>query len=42
MTHSERVEDYLDHIADAIERATEYMQSMENLAALEQKWLRAW
>ena len=35
MTHPDRVPDYLEHIADAIKRATEYMQSLENRAALE-------
>jgi uncharacterized protein with HEPN domain len=36
MTHPERVEDYLEHIADAIERATRYVENLENLQALEQ------
>jgi uncharacterized protein with HEPN domain len=36
MTHPERVEDYLEHIADAIERATRYVGNLENLQALEQ------
>lgn len=31
----ERVEDYLKHIAEAIERATRYLQSMPDLAAFE-------
>jgi hypothetical protein len=34
MTHPERVEDYLEHIADAIERATRYVGNLENLQAL--------
>jgi len=29
MTHPERVEDYLEHIADAIERATRYVGNLE-------------
>lgn len=33
MTHPERVEDYLEHIAQAIARATGYLQHTENLAA---------
>ncbi len=36
MTHPERVEDYLEHIAEAIERAIRYTGSLESLAALEQ------
>lgn len=36
MTHPERVEDYLEHIAAAIERATGYVQHLDNLEALEQ------
>lgn len=36
MSHSERVEDYLEHIAGAIERAIRYTERMESLAALEQ------
>lgn len=36
MSHPERVEDYLEHIAGAIERAIRYTESMESLAALEQ------
>jgi uncharacterized protein with HEPN domain len=31
----ERVEDYLKHIAEAIERATRYLQPVPDLAALE-------
>jgi uncharacterized protein with HEPN domain len=31
----ERVEDYLKHIAEAIERATRYLQSVSDLAELE-------
>jgi len=33
MKHPERVEDYLEHIAEAIERATAYLQSVPDLAA---------
>jgi uncharacterized protein with HEPN domain len=36
MTHPERVEDYLEHIADAIERAVRYVGNLANLQALEQ------
>jgi uncharacterized protein with HEPN domain len=36
MTHPERVEDYLEHIAQAITRATRYVESLDNAAALEQ------
>ncbi len=36
MTHPERVEDYLEHIAAAIERATGYVQHLDSLEALEQ------
>jgi uncharacterized protein with HEPN domain len=36
MTHPERVEDYLEHIADAIERAMRYVGNLENLQALEE------
>jgi uncharacterized protein with HEPN domain len=36
MTHPERVEDYLEHIADAIARAMRYVGDLENLQALEQ------
>lgn len=35
MSHPERVEDYLEHIADAIERAMRYIADLEDLAALE-------
>ena len=33
MKHPERVEDYLEHIAEAIERATGYLQPVPDLAA---------
>jgi uncharacterized protein with HEPN domain len=36
MKHPERVEDYLEHIAEAIERATNYLQPLKDLTALEQ------
>jgi uncharacterized protein with HEPN domain len=39
MTHPERVEDYLEHIADAIERAVRYVGNLESLQALEQNEL---
>lgn len=32
MSHPERVEDYLEHIADAIERAIRYVGSLKDLA----------
>jgi uncharacterized protein with HEPN domain len=35
MKHPERIEDYLEHIAEAINRATEYIQPLDNAAALE-------
>ena len=36
MKHPERVEDYLGHIAQAIERATSYVQRLPDRAAFEQ------
>ncbi len=36
MTHPERIEDYLEHIAQAIARATGYLQNTENLAAFQE------
>ena len=36
MKHPERVEDYLDHIAQAIQRATQYVDGVGSLAAFEQ------
>jgi hypothetical protein len=36
MKHPERVEDYLEHIAEAIERATRYLEPLQNLEALQQ------
>jgi uncharacterized protein with HEPN domain len=36
MTHPERVEDYLEHIADAIERAVRYVGNLESLQSLEE------
>jgi uncharacterized protein with HEPN domain len=36
MKHPERVEDYLGHIAQAIERATSYVQRLPDCAAFEQ------
>lgn len=33
MKHPERVEDYLEHIAEAVERATSYLQPVPDLAA---------
>jgi uncharacterized protein with HEPN domain len=36
MKHPDRVEDYLEHIAEAIERATSYLQPLQDLEALQQ------
>lgn len=36
MTHPERAEDYLEHIADAIERAVRYVGNLESHQALEE------
>jgi uncharacterized protein with HEPN domain len=36
MTHAERVEDYLEHIASAIERSIRYVGNLANLEELEQ------
>ena len=35
MKHPERVEDYLQHIAEAIDRITSYVQGVDNAASLE-------
>ena len=35
MTDPDRAEDYLEHIADAIQRATRYVGNLKNLEALE-------
>lgn len=35
MRHPERVEDYLDHIAEAIARVTAYVQPLPDMEALE-------
>ena len=35
MKHPERAEDYLEHISEAIERATGYLQELDNLVALQ-------
>ena len=35
MKHPERIEDYLEHIAEASVRATEYIQHLDSAAALE-------
>jgi hypothetical protein len=34
MKHPERVDDYLEHIAEAVERATGYLQPLQDLEAL--------
>jgi len=34
--HPERVEDYLEHIAEAIDRATSYLQPVPDLQAFQQ------
>ena len=36
MKHPERVEDYLEHIAHAIQRATEYVERLGSLSAFRQ------
>jgi uncharacterized protein with HEPN domain len=36
MKHPERVEDYLEHIAEAIDRATGYLQAVPDLTAFQQ------
>jgi uncharacterized protein with HEPN domain len=36
MKHPDRVEDYLEHIAEAIARATNYLQPLKDLTALQQ------
>lgn len=36
MKHPERVEDYLQHIAEAIERATSYLNPIPDLTAFQQ------
>ena len=35
MKHPGRVEDYLEHIAEAITRATSYLQPLKDVAALQ-------
>lgn len=35
MKHPERIEDYLEHIAEAIERATGYLQPLKDLEAFQ-------
>lgn len=39
MKHPERVEDYLEHIAEAIERATGYLRPLTGLEDLQQNQL---
>jgi uncharacterized protein with HEPN domain len=39
MKHPERVEDYLEHIAQAIQRATEYIERLGSLSAFQQSQL---
>jgi uncharacterized protein with HEPN domain len=36
MKHPERVEDYLEHIAEAIDRATSYLQAMPHFETFQQ------
>ena len=38
MNHPERVEDYLQHIVQAIERATEYVQSLDGVSAFQPRF----
>ena len=35
MKHPKRIDDYLQHIAEAIDRITGYVQGIDNAAALE-------
>jgi uncharacterized protein with HEPN domain len=39
MRHPERVEDYLEHIAQAIQRAAEYVERFDSLSAFQQSQL---
>ncbi len=39
MRHPERVEDYLEHIAQAIQRATEYVEHVGSVGAFQQSQL---
>ena len=41
MKHPERVEDYLEHMAEAIDRATAYLQQVDSVEALEPQANRA-
>jgi uncharacterized protein with HEPN domain len=36
MKHPERIRDYLEHITEAIDRATAYLQPLQNIGDLEQ------
>jgi uncharacterized protein with HEPN domain len=36
MKHPERVEDFLEHIAEAIDRAIEYIQRLDSVSAFQQ------
>jgi uncharacterized protein with HEPN domain len=36
MKHPERVEDYLEHMSEAIDRATTYLQQVDSVEAFEQ------
>ena len=42
MNHPERVEDFLEHIVQAIERATEYIQHLDGLSAFQQNQRPRW
>jgi hypothetical protein len=37
MKHPERIEDYLEHISESIDRATEYLRSIDNFEAFKQQ-----
>lgn len=37
MKHPERIEDYLNHISEAIERATEYLSTIDNFEAFKRQ-----
>jgi uncharacterized protein with HEPN domain len=35
MKHPERIEDYLDHISEAVDRATSYLEPLQTLGELQ-------
>jgi uncharacterized protein with HEPN domain len=42
MKHPERVRDYLEHIMEAIDRATAYLQPLQDIGNLEQNLRFPW